>query len=96
MGQYALIDSGNLADEQRYSWVESVCGDRRTMATFVLATDAIQMHAYYQARETAECLDGIARRLVRENLDAEKRLQVAQWTLSDDEEATEARVGVDP
>jgi hypothetical protein len=51
-GQYTLVDSGDEA--LRYVWVELFAGDSRVMAAFHLATDALQLLAHYQRRETAE------------------------------------------
>lgn len=52
-GQYRVVDRG-LATDLRYEWVEHVGDSTRTMCAFALFTDAVQMLAGYQARETAE------------------------------------------
>lgn len=54
-GQYALIDAGRRR-HLRYLWVEHMGGSTRTMAGFYLATDAIELHSYYQRREDAEAI----------------------------------------
>jgi hypothetical protein len=51
-GQYTLIASGDRA--LPFCWIETHCGTTRTMAAFVLASDAILLLAHYQARESAE------------------------------------------
>lgn len=52
-GQYRVVDLG-AAQEQRWAWVEYVGDSRRTMCSFVLFSDAIQMLPGYQAREARE------------------------------------------
>lgn len=50
--QYALIATSNR--DLPFAWVENYFGHTRTMATFVLATDAILLLEHYQARENRE------------------------------------------
>jgi hypothetical protein len=51
-GQYALIATSDR--HLPFAWVENYFGHTRTMATFVLAIDAILLLEHYQARENAE------------------------------------------
>ncbi len=52
-GQFRVVDLG-ASQEQRWAWVEYVAGSERTMCSFVLFTDAVQMLPAYQMRETRE------------------------------------------
>ncbi len=55
-GQFTLFDVGAGVAFQ-FHWIETLKGQERTMSAFVLATDAMQLFSYYQARETAEARD---------------------------------------
>jgi hypothetical protein len=51
-GQYALIATSNR--DLPFAWVENHFGHTRTMAAFVLATEAILLLDHYQRRENRE------------------------------------------